>query len=72
MVRDSGCGIMIGLWRYMEKIIKIFEKWIVLTLLGLMMLAVLVSTVELAVILKTALCWTSVQITASLLHMPPK
>ena len=56
----------------MEKIIKIFEKWIVLTLLGLMMLAVLVSTVELAVILKTALCWTSVQITASLLHMPPK
>ena len=35
----------------MEKIIKIFEKWIVLTLLGLMMLAVLVSTIELAVIL---------------------
>jgi len=35
----------------MDKVIKIFEKIIVLTLLGLMMLAVLVSTVELAVIL---------------------
>ena len=35
----------------MDKITKIFEKVIVLTLLGLMMLAVLVSTVELAVIL---------------------
>ena len=35
----------------MEKIFKTFEKLIVLTLLALMMLAVLVSTVELAVIL---------------------
>jgi len=35
----------------MDKVIKIFEKVIVLTLLGLMMVAVLVSTVELAVIL---------------------
>jgi len=35
----------------MDKVLKIFEKVIVLTLLGLMMLAVLVSTVELAVIL---------------------
>ena len=35
----------------MEKIFKAFEKVIVLTLLGLMMLAVLVSTVELAIIL---------------------
>ena len=35
----------------MEKILKIFEKVIVLALLGLMMIAVLISTVELAVIL---------------------
>ena len=35
----------------MEKMFKIFEKVIVVVLLGLMMLAVLVSTVELAVIL---------------------
>jgi uncharacterized membrane protein (DUF373 family) len=35
----------------MDKIFKSFEKLIVLTLLALMMLAVLVSTVELAVIL---------------------
>jgi len=36
---------------HMEKILKIFEKVIVLALLGLMMIAVLISTVELAVIL---------------------
>lgn len=35
----------------MDKILKIFEKLIVMALLSLMMLAVLVSTVELAVIL---------------------
>ena len=35
----------------MEKMFKIFEKVIVVVLIGLMMLAVLVSTVELAVIL---------------------
>ena len=35
----------------MDKILKIFEKLIVMALLTLMMLAVLVSTVELAVIL---------------------
>ncbi len=35
----------------MDKILKIFEKLIVMTLLTLMILAVLVSTVELAVIL---------------------
>ncbi|MDD3295305.1 MAG: phosphate-starvation-inducible E-like protein, partial [Geobacteraceae bacterium] len=35
----------------MLRTMKLFEKVIVLTLLGLMMLAVLVSTVELAVIL---------------------
>ena len=35
----------------MEKIFKIFEKVIVVVLIGLMMLAVFVSTVELAVIL---------------------
>jgi uncharacterized membrane protein (DUF373 family) len=35
----------------MEKMFKVFEKVIVVVLIGLMMLAVLVSTVELAVIL---------------------
>jgi uncharacterized membrane protein (DUF373 family) len=35
----------------MEKVFKVFEKVIVVVLIGLMMLAVLVSTVELAVIL---------------------
>ncbi|MBU0678239.1 MAG: phosphate-starvation-inducible PsiE family protein [Verrucomicrobia bacterium] len=35
----------------MEKILKLFEKVTVITLLGLMMLAVLVSTVELIIIL---------------------
>lgn len=39
----------------MFRVLKIFEKVIILTLLGLMMIAVLVSTVELAVILSQQL-----------------